>query len=264
VKHKFNRSGLLILTFLLGIVTAFAQTTAPQDVSGTYEGMVKRPGATTEDKVSLELKSAGGKITGRATHGDKTAEVTDGKLENGTLTLKFGNDVTFVAKLEGDMLVGEAVHGADKVKMELKRVTPTAATPAAAATPAPAAAPATAAPAAAATPAPAAAPATAAPAAAGPVNLSGEWDAVADANGQPFPFLLVLKVEGENVTGSSSSQLGDATIKTGTWKDGKLVLQVEGQNGVISLNATVVEGKLSGEFDYAGQLQGKWTAVKKK
>jgi len=235
VKHKLNRSGLLILTFLLGIVTAFAQTTAPQDVSGTYEGMVKRPGATTEDKVSLELKSAGGKITGRATHGDKTAEVTDGKLENGTLTLKFGNDVTFVAKLEGDMLVGEAVHGTDKMKMELKRVTPTAATPA-----------------------------TAAPAAAGPVNLSGEWDAVADANGQPFPFLLVLKVEGENVTGSSSSQLGDATIKTGTWKDGKLVLQVEGQNGVISLNATVVEGKLSGEFDYAGQLQGKWTAVRKK
>ena len=146
------------------------------------------------------------------------------------------NEVTFVAKLEGDMLVGEAVHGTDKVKMELKRVTPTAATPATAA----------------------------APAAAGPVNLSGEWDAVADANGQPFPFLLVLKVEGENVTGSSSSQLGDATIKTGTWKDGKLVLQVEGQNGVISLNATVVEGKLSGEFDYAGQLQGKWTAVKKK
>jgi hypothetical protein len=235
VKHKFNRSGLLILTFLLGIVTAFAQTTAPQDVSGTYEGMVKRPGTATEDKVSLELKSAGGKITGHASHGEKTAEVTDGKLENGTLTLKFGNDVTFVAKLEGDMLVGEAVHGTDKVKMELKRVTPTAAAPAAAA-----------------------------PAAAGPVNLSGEWDAVADANGQPFPFLLVLKVEGENVTGSSSSQLGDATIKTGIWKDGKLVLQVEGQNGVISLNATVVEGKLSGEFDYAGQLQGKWTAVKKK
>jgi hypothetical protein len=254
VKHKFNRSGLLILTFLLGIVTAFAQTTAPQDVSGTYEGMVKRPGATTEDKVSLELKSAGGKITGRATHGDKTAEVTDGKLENGTLTLKFGNDVTFVAKLEGDMLVGEAVHGTDKMKMELKRVTPSAAAAPAAATPATAAAPA------AATPATAAA----APAAAGPVNLSGEWDAVADANGQPFPFLLVLKVEGENVTGSSSSQLGDATIKTGTWKDGKLVLQVEGQNGVISLNATVVEGKLSGEFDYAGQLQGKWTAVRKK
>src|ERR1044072_3555506 len=232
-----NRLGLLILTFLLGIVTAFAQAAAPHDVSGTYEGMVKRPGATTEEKVSLELKNEGGKITGRATHGDKSADVTDGKLENGTLTLKLGNDATFIAKVDGDMLIGEAVHGTNKIKMELKKVTPAAAAP---------------------TPA-----AAAAPAAAGPVNLSGEWDAVADANGEPFPFLLVLKVEGEDVTGSSRSQLGDATVKTGTWKDGKLVLQVEGQNGVILLSATVVEGKLSGEFDYAGQLQGRWVAVKK-
>jgi hypothetical protein len=234
VNHKTNRIGLLILTFLLGIITAFAQATTPQNVSGTYEGMVKRPGATVEEKVSLELRSEGGKITGRATHGDKTAEVTDGKLENGTLTLSFGKDATFVAKVDGDKLVGEAVHGTEKVKIELKKVTPAATAARAAAAPA-----------------------------AGPVNLTGEWDAVADANGQPFPFLLVLKVEGENVTGSSSSQLGDSTVKAGSWKDGKLVFQLEGQNGVISMSATVVEGKLSGDFDYAGQLQGKWVAVKK-
>jgi hypothetical protein len=115
------------------------------------------------------------------------------------------------------------------------------------------------------TPAASAAPATAAVAApaTAPVNLTGEWDAVADANGQPFPFLLVLKVDGENVTGSSSSQLGEATMKSGSWKGGKLVFQLEGENGVISMSAVVIEGKLSGEFDYAGQLQGKWVAVKK-
>jgi len=239
VKYKINSTGLLILTFLMGIITAFAQATAPQDVSGTYEGMVKRPGASAEKKVSLELKSQGGKITGRATHGDMTAEVTDGKLENGTLTLNFGADAKFVGKFEGDKLVGETMHGTEKMKMELKKVIP--AVPAA---PAAAVAPVT----------------TGAPAA---VNLNGEWDAMADANGQPFPFLLVLKVDGENVTGSSSSQLGDSTVKSGSWKEGKLVFQLEGQNGVISMSAVVVEGKLSGEFDYAGQLQGKWVAVKK-
>ena len=233
MKYKNNRPGLLILTFLLGVITAFAQTTVPQDVSGTYEGMVKRPGASAEEKVSLELKSDGGKIKGRATHGDRTAEVTDGILENGTLTLSFGNEAKFVAKVDGDKLIGEAVHGTEKMTMELKKVTPGA------------------------TVAPAAA---AAPAA---VNLNGEWDAIADANGQPFPFLLVIKVEGENVTGSSSSQLGDSTVKSGSWKDGKLVFQLEGQNGVISMSAVVILGKLSGEFDYAGQLQGKWVAVKK-
>ena len=35
-------------------------------------------------------------------------------------------------------------------------------------------------------------------------------------------FLLTLKVDGETVTGGSSSQLGDSAIKSGTWKDGKL------------------------------------------
>jgi len=231
VKYKTNRIGLLTLTFLLGGIIAVAQTTAPANISGTYEGMVKRPGATAEEKVTLELKSDGGKITGRATHGTMTADVTDGKLENGTLTLNFGNDAKFVGKVDGDKLIGEAVHGTEKVPMELNKVTP-----AAAATPA-------------------------APAAA--VNLSGQWEAVADANGQPFPFLLTLKVDGENVSGSSTSQLGDSTIKGGSWKDGKLVFSLEGANGTIALSATVIEGKLSGEFDYAGQLQGKWVAVKK-
>jgi hypothetical protein len=225
---------LLTLTFLLGSIIAVAQT-APADISGTYEGMVKRPGATAEEKVSLELKSEGGKITGRVTHGTMSADVTDGKFENGTLTLNVGKDAVITLKVDGDKLVGEAAHGAEKMPVNLKKVTPAAA---AAATTTPAA-----------------------PAAA--VNLNGQWDAVADANGQPFPFLLTLKVEGETVTGGSSSQLGEAQLKNGTWKDGRLVFQLEGSNGTISMSATVIDGKLSGEFDYSGQLQGKWVAVKK-
>jgi hypothetical protein len=232
VKHK---TILLALTFLLGSIVAFAQT-APADISGTYEGMVKRPGAAAEEKVTLELKNEGGKITGRATHGTMAADVTDGKYENGTLTLSFGNDAKFVAKVDGDKLIGDAAHGTEKMHMELKKVTPAAAATAATAAPA-------------------------APAAA--VNLNGQWDAVADANGQPFPFLLTLKVEGETVSGGSSSQLGEAQLKNGTWKDGRLMFQLEGSNGTISMTATVIDGKLSGEFDYSGQLQGKWVAVKK-
>lgn len=232
MKHK---TLLLTLTFLLGGIVAVAQT-APANISGTYEGMVKRPGATAEEKVSLELKSDAGKITGRATHGAMTAEVTDGKLENGTLTLNFGKDAMFVAKVDSDKLVGDLMHGTEKVPIVLKKVTPAAAPTAA-------------------TPGPAAP--------AGAVDLNGQWEAVADANGQPFPFLLTLKIDGDKVSGNSSSQLGEATIKDGTWKDGKLVFSLEGSNGTIALSGTVVEGKLSGEFDYAGQLQGKWVAVKK-
>jgi hypothetical protein len=234
VKYKTNRIALLTLTFLLGSIAAFAQG---PNVNGTYEGMVKMPNGA-EQKLSLELKSEGSKVTGQAKHGDKTIAISEGKFENGTLTLVFDSkEHTFVGKVDGDKITGEAGDGGQKIPLELKKVTPAAA-------------------------APAATPAGAAPAA-GPVNLSGQWEAVADANGQPFPFLLTLKVDGENVTGSSSSQLGDSTVKSGTWKDGKLVFQLEGQNGTISMSASIVEGKLSGEFDYAGQLQGRWVAVKK-
>ena len=231
MKHK---TILVTLTFLLGSIIAVAQT-APANISGTYEGMVKRPGATAEEKVSLQLKSEGGKITGRATHGTMTADVTEGTLENGTLTLNFGKDAKFVAKVDGDKLVGEAVHGTEKTPIELKKVTAAAITPEA----------------------------PTATAGRGTVDLSGQWEAVADANGQPFPFSLTLKIDGESVSGNSSSQLGEAQVKNGTWKDGRLSFQLEGSNGTIVLSATVIEGKLSGEFDYSGQLQGKWVAVKK-
>jgi hypothetical protein len=95
-------------------------------------------------------------------------------------------------------------------------------------------------------------------------DISGEWDAVADAQGQAFPFTLTLKVDGDKVTGASNSQLGTANISNGTWKDGKLSIVLEGGSGNITMVATIVEGKLSGDFDFAGQLSGKWVAQKKK
>src|SRR5437867_2395229 len=85
--------------------------------------------------------------------------------------------------------------------------------------------------------------------------------AYADAQGQPFPFTLTLKLEGEKVTGSSSSQLGTSTISSGVWKEGKLTLLLDSNNGQIGLIATLVDGKLVGDYDFAGQLQGKWVGV---
>jgi hypothetical protein len=95
-------------------------------------------------------------------------------------------------------------------------------------------------------------------------EISGEWDGTADANGQPFPFTLTLKVDGEKVTGASSSQLGTSTITSGSWKDGKLVFLLDSANGQIGMVATIVDGKLVGDFDLSGQMTGKWAAVKKK
>ena len=74
MKNRINSSGfltrlgLLTVTFLLGAIVALGQGATAADLSGTYEGVMKKPGAP-EQKVSLELKSEDGKITGRATHG---------------------------------------------------------------------------------------------------------------------------------------------------------------------------------------------------
>jgi hypothetical protein len=233
VKNTIKRLSLAIATFLLASSAALAQDT----LSGKYEGVVKSAGAADE-KVWLELKNEGGKISGRLTKAQTAIDITEGTLAEAKLTLKLGaaaKDGTISGVVDGEKITGDWTAGAAKRSFEIKKVPATAA-------------------------APPKGPAESAPAAA---VLNGQWEAVADAQGQPFPFLLVLKIEGETVTGSSSSQLGESQIKNGSWKDGKLVFELEGQNGVIVMSATVVEGKLSGEFDFAGQLQGKWVAVKK-
>jgi hypothetical protein len=220
-----------LIVVLLGTIIAFAQET----FSGRYEGTAKVAGAA-DLQITLELKNEGSKISGQLTNGTTTIMVTDGSLVDGKLSLKLGEaakEGVLTAKVDGDKLTGDWMVGAQKKTVELKK-----AGAAVAATPAPAA------------------PAT-------PANLNGTWEAVADANGEPFPFVLVLKVDGEKVSGSSSSQLGESNISTGTWKDGRLSLQLDSQSGVVTMSATVIDGKLSGEFDYAGQLQGKWVAVKK-
>jgi len=94
--------------------------------------------------------------------------------------------------------------------------------------------------------------------------ISGDWDGVADSQGQSVPFTLSLKLDGEKVTGSSSSQLGNFDISNGVWKEGKLAIAFDTGNGQLTMVATMVAGKLSGDYDYAGQASGKWVAQKKK
>lgn len=223
---RLQTAGVFALTFLLAASSALANDA----LSGKYEGIAKTAGAA-DQKVSLELKNDGGKISGRFMIGESSIDISEGTLTESKLSLKLGaaaKDGTVSAIVDGDKITGDWTAGETKRTLELKKVTAAAA---------------------------------AAPAAA--FNLNGEWDGVADAQGQPFPFVLTLKIDGQTVTGSSSSQLGESQIKNGSWKDGKLVFELEGQNGVISMSAAVIEGKLSGEFDFAGQLQGKWVAVKK-
>ena len=221
-----SRFAVASLVIVLSSFGAFSQTT-PNSVDGKYEGVAKVEGSA-DQKLSLDIKSEGGKISGQLLNGETTSDISEGTIVGDKLTLKLGaagKDGVLTAKIDGGKLSGDWINGTKKKGVELTKVSSANVAEA--------------------------------------INLSGQWDGVADAQGQPFPFLLVLKIDGETVTGSSSSQLGESTIKDGTWKDGKLNFQLESPNGVIVMSAVVVEGKLSGEFDYSGQASGKWVAVKK-
>ena len=226
---RSSRLSLFFAVVLTVAVTALSAKAQAPTFDGKYEGTAKAADGSLLN-IIFDLKNEGGKVTGNASSGATTIKVSEGTLAEKKLTLKFeGHTGVLNATVDGDKINGEWVEGEQKRTVELKKMAATAST-----------------------------------AAAAPFSLAGDWEAVADANGQPFPFNLVLKVDGEKVTGNSSSQLGESTVTNGTWKEGRLAFQLESANGVVTLSATVVEGKLSGEFDFAGQLQGRWVAVKKK
>ena len=95
-------------------------------------------------------------------------------------------------------------------------------------------------------------------------ELSGDWEAVANVDGQNYPFVLTLKIEGDKITGSSASELGNSTISKGSLKDGKLNFQLDGGAGTIIMVAALQDGNLVGDFDFNGQFQGRWVAIRRK
>jgi hypothetical protein len=229
------RSAVVLLTLILAgaVLGQGTGTSTPKTLSGKYSGTAKVDGAA-DVPVTLELTQEGSKVSGRLTS-PHAWEISEGTFSEGKLSLKLiggGKEATLTGRVEGENIIGTWLMGTQKGAVELKKVATEVAV-------------------------------TSAASSANVVALTGEWDAVADAQGQPFPFFLSLKIDGENVTGSSSSQLGESTIKTGSWKDGKLNFQLESSEGTISMSAILMDGKLSGEFDYAGQMQGKWVAIKK-
>jgi hypothetical protein len=230
---------VLILTPLasLGQGNAAPKTPTADQFVGSYKGTAKF--ATGEKDLTLDIKAENGKLSGRLVAEKAEYLLSSSEVIDGKLTIKFvssGTPSMLVLQQKDDKLVGEWKTGAEARAVELKKVT--AAVESATAKPATDAA------------------------ATDPV--SGEWEAAADVQGQAFPFALTLKVEGDKVTGTSSSQLGSSNVTSGSWKDGKLALVLESANGQIALIATMVDGKLVGDFDYSGQLSGKWIAARKK
>jgi hypothetical protein len=242
-RQTVSKLSAVFCLLLLAPLVLFAQTTAPvakpataDQFAGTYKGTTKDPTV----QLTLEIKSEKEKISGRLVAPKKEQAISSGEIRGGKLTLKLtGGDspATLVLQQRENKLVGDWKVGAQTLPVEFERLPAVTETPAVAVTKAPE-------------------PSTA-------DLLTGEWEAAADAQGQTVPFTMVLKVDGEKVSGSSTSQLGDSTV-SGTWKDGKLAVVLDGGSVQTALIGSIVEGKLVGDYDYGGQLQGKWVAAKKK
>jgi len=231
-------TSLLVITLLMLASAASAATVTTQGsdkVSGKYVGMAKSS-SIGEVPVTVTLKNDNGKLSGNVDIPTGTAPITSGNFTDGKLMMKLdagGTEITINAKLDGDKITGEFELAGQTGTIELKREgAMMEAKPAM-------------------------------PAAPAGDPVSGEWDAAADAGGQTIPFTLKLKLDGDKVTGTSESEQGATNLTNGSWKADKLSFTIDTPNGAIVMTGVIKEGKIMGDFDFAGQFQGKWEAKKK-
>jgi len=219
------------------ITTRLAQD-KPADITGKYEGLAKSA-AIGEIPLKVEIKNEGGKLTGKIDTSQGALAITGGTYADGKLVMKFdagGTEGTVTAKPMGDKIVGEFELGGQTGTIELKKVGATVAT---------------------------APPTNPPPTAGGSAGSSTlEYECAADVDGQSLAFSMKLKVEGQTVTGETTSAMGTGTLK-GTLIGDKLSFVLDAGGTAITMNAVLKDGKLTGEFEVPGQAKGKWEGKKK-
>jgi len=225
---------LLVIALLVAASSAVSAatfgTSAPDHhtsdpVSGKYEGAAKSD-QLGELPLTVQIKNDGGKLSGNIDTPNGPAPITGGTFADGKVTMTFdagGAVGTITGMLKDGVISGNWELSGTTGTFELKKVVVVASGD----------------------------------------PLTGEWDANADGGGQQIPFTLKLKLEGDVVTGESTGQGGTTPLAKGSWKEGKLTFTLDTPNGAIVLTATLKDGKLVGEYDFAGQATGPWEAKKK-
>lgn len=212
---------------------------AADTVSGKYEGVAKSD-QMGEIPLTVELKNDNGKLSGKIETPQGPAAITSGTYADGKLTMKFdagGNEGIVTATVSGDKITGKWELGGVGGPLELKKSGGAAA------------------------PGGDAKKEEVKPATGDPV--SGEWDGSAEVQGTAIAFTLKLKLDGDKVSGSSESAQGAIPISKGSFVANKLIFSLETPNGAIVMTGMVKDGKIAGEFDFSGQMTGKWEAKKK-
>lgn len=203
-------------------------------ISGDWDGTVEAVGTKVAFKLNFKLE--GEKLTGTVESGHTGAGTISGTLKNGklnfTATFAKHESISFKGELKDEKISGEYTTEGRTEKWE---ATKKAKTESFATT-------------------------------TNNTNsndVSGDWDAFLVAQDATAPVALKLKVEGNKITGTFSSEhLGTGAIEDGTLENGKIGFTMKTPQATIKVWGVLKDGKLTGDFD-AGIMKGKWEAKRK-
>ena len=208
-------------------------------ISGEWEGTFHVGGTTTA--FMLELKLDGSKVNGKANSNHTgPGVISKGSWIDGKLLLKLDfishESIEMSATLKEGRLVGEFrtegfVANWEAVRKDQKEAPK---------------------------------PAEAAVSVNASDPISGTWDASLLAEGTTVPLQLVLKLEGNRVTGTTESDhLGSGTIENGTWSDNNLQFTFTAHGVSIRFVSSLKDGRLMGDFNATNGMKGQWDAKRK-
>jgi hypothetical protein len=238
---------LALLLVACGASPLFAQAT----VAGDWEMTIVSPQGSNTSKVSF--KQEGEKVTGmfKSPAGELPL---DGSMTGSDVTLAFtiifqGTPlpITLTGKLEGETMAGKADFGGfAEGDFSAKR---SAETTTADAPPA----------------APAKAPESTPAASIG--GAAGTWEVMLKTGGGDFPVSAMLTDEAGKITGTLTSQMGEAPV-TGTMEGQALKLSLvaktpQGDIPIVLTGDVAGDEIINGKADFGGMGQGEWTAKRK-
>lgn len=94
-------------------------------------------------------------------------------------------------------------------------------------------------------------------------SVDGEWDAVFNTPGGPRPFKLMLKADGEKLTGTAKRSNSDVPV-SGTIKGGDIsfsyTINYNGSDVTLSYTGKVAGDSMSGTVMFNETAGGEWSA----
>ena len=96
-------------------------------------------------------------------------------------------------------------------------------------------------------------------------SVAGSWDITIDSPQGKRTLVLIIKQEGDKLTGMMKSPRGERPLDSVTVKDGMITLvmtaQVQGQDMVMTYKGKVDKDTMGGDADFGGFATGTWSAV---